>query len=159
MSHLGPWDPVAGPASRTIAAGRSLIVYFMLDLGDGKAPQAIEHSLHMIADDSGTHDIVLRPLSVSQENPIVVAPPLRGVWMAGDSVNNGADAAHRRAILITDGRPWLAQRYAIDWVQIQKVDGRSRPGKARKTKTRATSVTISRSIASLPARSSAWPMA
>ncbi|MGO9401141.1 MAG: hypothetical protein ACLP19_25360 [Xanthobacteraceae bacterium] len=123
MSHLGPWDPVAGPASRTIAAGRSLILYFMLDLGEGKAPQAIEHSLHMIADDASTHDIVLRPLSVSQENPMVVAPPLRGVWIAGDSVNNGADAAHRRAILITDGRAWLAQRYAIDWVQIQKVDG------------------------------------
>lgn len=123
MSHLGPWDPVAGPASRTIAAGRSLILYFMLDLGEGKAPQAIEHSLHMIADDASTHDIVLRPLSVSQENPMVVAPPLRGVWIAGDSVNNGTDAAHRRAILITDGRAWLAQRYAIDWVQIQKVDG------------------------------------
>src|SRR6516165_5918388 len=38
MAHLGPWDPVAGPASRTIAAGRSLVVYFMLDLGDAKAP-------------------------------------------------------------------------------------------------------------------------
>lgn len=84
MSHLGPWDPVAGPASRTIAAGRSLILYFMLDLGEGKAPQAIEHSLHMIADDGSTHDIVLRPLSVSQENPMVVAPPLRGVWIAGE---------------------------------------------------------------------------
>jgi hypothetical protein len=123
MAHLGPWDPVAGPASRTIAAGRSLVVYFMLDLGDAKAPSAIEHTLHVIADDGGAHDIALRPLAVSGEKPTVVAPPLRGVWMAGDSVNNGPDAAHRRAILITDGRAWLAQRYAIDWVQIQKVDG------------------------------------
>jgi hypothetical protein len=57
------------------------------------------------------------------EKPIVVASPLRGVWMAGDAVNNGPDAAHRKTILITDGRAWLAQRYAIDWVQIQKVDG------------------------------------
>ena len=123
MAHLGPWDPVAGPASRTIAAGRSLVVYFLLDLGADKAPQAIEHTLHVIADDGGAHDIVLKPLAVSNEKPIVVAPPLRGVWMAGDSVNNGPDAAHRKAILITDGHAWLAQRYAIDWVQIQKVDG------------------------------------
>src|SRR6516165_9202479 len=28
MTHLGPWDSVAGPESRTIAAGRSLVVYF-----------------------------------------------------------------------------------------------------------------------------------
>ena len=123
MAHLGPWDPVAGPASRTIAAGRSLVVYFLLDLGADRAPQAIEHTLHVIADDGGAHDIVLKPLAVSNERPIVVAPPLRGVWMAGDSVNNGPDAAHRKAILITDGHAWLAQRYAIDWVQIQKVDG------------------------------------
>src|ERR1700756_1540214 len=117
LAHLGPWDPVAGPASRTIAAGRSLVVYFMLDLGADKAPPTIEHTLHVIADDGGAHDIVLKPLVVLDEKPIVVARPLRGVWMAGDSVNNGADAAHRKAILITDGRPWLAQRYAIDWVQ------------------------------------------
>ena len=123
MAHLGPWDPVSGPASRTIAGGRSLIVYFMLDLGAEKAPRAIEHTVHVIADDGGAHDIALQPLQVLDEKPIVVAPPLRGVWMAGDSVNNGPDAAHRKTILITDGRAWLAQRYAIDWVQIQKVDG------------------------------------
>jgi hypothetical protein len=123
ISHLGPWDPVTGPESRTIAAGRSLVVYFLLDLGTEKAPPEIAHTLHVIGDDSSTHEIVLKPLVVSDEKPIVVAPPLRGVWMAGDSVNNGADAAHRRTILITDGRPFLAQRYAIDWVQIQKIDG------------------------------------
>jgi hypothetical protein len=123
MTHLGTWDPAAGPANRTIASGRSLIVYFVLDLGESKAPRAVEHSLHVLEDNGDSHDIVPAPLPVSDESPIVVAPPLRGVWMAGDSVNNGADAAHRKAILIIDGRPWLAQRYAIDWVQIQKVDG------------------------------------
>jgi hypothetical protein len=125
MAHLGPWDPVAGPESRTIAAGKSLVVYFLLDLGPGKAPTptAIEHTLHVIGDDGGTHDIPLKPLPVMDEKAIVVAPPLRGVWIAGDAVNNGADATHRKTILITDGGAWLAQRYAIDWVQIQKVDG------------------------------------
>ena len=60
----------------------------------------------------------------AQESPIVVAPPLRGTWIAGDSVNNGKDAAHRRAILVIDGKPWIAQRYAIDWVQVETVDGK-----------------------------------
>ena len=53
-----------------------------------------------------------------------VAPPLRGAWIAGDSANNGKDAAHRRAILVVDGRAWLAQRYAIDWVQTRSVNGK-----------------------------------
>src|ERR1700752_2057341 len=73
IAHLGPWDPVAGPESRTIAAGRSLVVYFLLDLGDAKAPPAIEHTLHVTADDGSAHDIVLKPLVVSDEKPIVVA--------------------------------------------------------------------------------------
>jgi hypothetical protein len=51
-------------------------------------------------------------------------PPLRGEWIAGDSASNRPDAAHRRAVLIDNGRAWLAQRYAIDWVQYQTVDGK-----------------------------------
>jgi Peptidase family M23 len=53
----------------------------------------------------------------------IEAPPLRGSWIAGDSANNRPNAAHRRAILIEDGHAWLAQRFAIDWVQYQTVDG------------------------------------
>jgi peptidase M23-like protein len=53
-----------------------------------------------------------------------VAPPLRGAdWLAGDSMHNGLDAAHRRAILLNGGRAFIAQRYAIDWVRYRLVDG------------------------------------
>jgi murein DD-endopeptidase MepM/ murein hydrolase activator NlpD len=69
------------------------------------------------------HNVVPSPLFVLDESPIVVAPPLRGEWIAGDSVNNRPDAAHRRAVLIEDGHAWLAQRFAIDWVQYQTVNG------------------------------------
>jgi murein DD-endopeptidase MepM/ murein hydrolase activator NlpD len=62
-------------------------------------------------------------LLVSDESAIVVAPPLRGEWIAGDSVNNRPDAAHRRAVLIENGHAWLAQRFAIDWVQYQTING------------------------------------
>ena len=74
-------------------------------------------------DKSGAHSVALAPLAVSTEIPIVVSPPLRGDWIAGDSVNNRTDAAHRRAVLVDNGHAWLAQRYAIDWVQYQTVDG------------------------------------
>jgi Peptidase family M23 len=95
----------------------------MLDLGQTKTPHAIEHSLHVVDDEGGTHDIVLAPLPVLDESPVVVAPPLRGEWIAGDSVNNALDAAHRRAVLVDEGHAWLAQRYAIDWVQYETVEG------------------------------------
>jgi hypothetical protein len=123
IMHLGVAAPKEGPSDRTIEAGRSILIFFMLDLGGNKAPIAIEHSLRVLDDKGGAHDVVLAPLPVSNESPIVVGPPLRGEWISGDSVNNGPDADHRRAVMILGGHPWLAQRYAIDWVQIQTVDG------------------------------------
>lgn len=38
-------------------------------------------------------------------------------------LHNGPDAAHRRTILLVDGELWLAQRYAIDWVQYRMSNG------------------------------------
>ncbi len=95
----------------------------MLDLGKAQAPATIEHSLSVLDDKGEAHVVSLAPLAVSSERPIVVGAPLRGQWMAGDSVSNAPDAAHRRAVLILNGRPYVAQRFAIDWVQVQTIGG------------------------------------
>jgi hypothetical protein len=121
--HLGVPTAPDSPNNRTIDGGRSVIVFFMLDLGNSKVPSQIAHLLHVLNDHSEGHDLSPTPLPILGESPIVVAPPLRGEWIAGDSVNNLPDAAHRRAVLIEDGHPWLAQRFAIDWVQYQTVNG------------------------------------
>jgi hypothetical protein len=120
--YLGTEGP-PDKTQRTVEAGRSVIVFLMLDLGKKKAPAAIAHSLRVRDDKGDPHEVTPAPLAVADETPIVVAPPLRGEWIAGDSVTNLADAAHRRAVLIENGQAWLAQRYAIDWVQIQTIDG------------------------------------
>ena len=120
---LGARGKAEDAADRTVDGGRSLIVFLLLDLGNSKAPSAIEHVLHVLDDKSEAHAVVPAPLVVSTENPIVVSPPLRGDWIAGDSVNNSKHAAHRRAVLVDNGQAWLAQRYAIDWVQYRTVDG------------------------------------
>jgi hypothetical protein len=120
--HLGAPAPNDELAGRTIQGGRSVIIFLTLDFGKSSAPSAVMHTLHVLAEQNEPHDIVLAPLPVTQDRPIVVAPPLRGQWIAGDSVNNLPDAAHRRAVLIDDGHAWLAQRFAIDWVQIQTVN-------------------------------------
>jgi Peptidase family M23 len=121
--HLGTPAPNDDLAARTIPGGRSVIVFLTLDFGKSSAPDAIAHTLHVLADQNEPHDILLAPLPVVQEKAIVVAPPLRGQWIAGDSVNNRPDAAHRRAVLVDNGHAWLAQRFAIDWVQIETVNG------------------------------------
>jgi murein DD-endopeptidase MepM/ murein hydrolase activator NlpD len=122
--RLGAWGQPESRADRTIEGGRGVIVFLALDLGKGKALSTIEHSLHVVDDKGEAHDVVLAPVPVSNESPIVVAPPLRGEWIAGDSINNGPQAAHRRAVLVDNGHAWLAQRYAIDWMQYQTVDGK-----------------------------------
>jgi Peptidase family M23 len=111
-------------ASGTIEGGRSLLVFLELNLGKSKAPPAIAHVLRVLDDKGAAHDVEIAALKVSDEVPIVVAPPLRGEWIAGDSASNLPDAAHRRAVLVENGHAWIAQRFAIDWVQYQTVDGK-----------------------------------
>ena len=111
-------------AERTIEGGRSVVVFLELDLAKARTPTSIAQVLHVTDDKGKPHAVVLAPLAVSADGPIVVAPPLRGDWIAGDSVHNGSDAAHRRAVMVDDGRAWISQRYAIDWVQYGTVDGK-----------------------------------
>ncbi len=123
ITHLGVTTQPKDAAVRSVEPGRSVIVFFILDLGKKQAPGAIEHTLHVRDDKGDAHDLTLTPLPISDQSPLVVAPPLRGEWIAGDSVNNGPHAGHRRAVLIDDGHARIAQRFAIDWVQYQTVNG------------------------------------
>jgi murein DD-endopeptidase len=63
---------------------------------------------------------------VSHDAPLVIAPPLRGgEWLAGNGPANASN--HRRALGLFGGRPQIAQRFAIDWVQL-RADGRTWTG-------------------------------
>jgi murein DD-endopeptidase MepM/ murein hydrolase activator NlpD len=123
IRRFGLQGEPAGAANRTIEAGRGAIVFLMLDLGKAQAPPTIAHTLSVLDDKGEAHEVSLAALAVSGERPIVVGAPLRGQWIAGDSVSNAPDAAHRRAVLILNGRPYISQRFAIDWVQVQTIGG------------------------------------
>jgi hypothetical protein len=57
---------------------------------------------------------------VTTAAPLVLGPPLRGErWVAAASC---CDSYHRRAVLPVNGARHLAQRYAIDWVQLTADD-------------------------------------
>jgi murein DD-endopeptidase MepM/ murein hydrolase activator NlpD len=123
IRRFGVKGEAVGAANRTIEAGRGALVFLMLDLGKAQAPATIEHTLKVLDSKGEAHEMRLAPLAVSNERPIVIGAPLRGQWMAGDSLSNAPDAAHRRAVLILDGRAYVSQRFAIDWVQVRTIDG------------------------------------
>jgi hypothetical protein len=119
MRFLGEKAPTA--TTRRITGGQSAVIYFMLEFAKpGDVPDTLEHTLHLTSSDGVHHALADRSLAVGKQAAVVIAPPLKGDdWLAGDSAHNGPDAAHRRTILLEGGRPWLAQRYAIDWVRYR----------------------------------------
>ena len=96
MLRPGAAGKAKTPADLSIASGRAVIVFLELNLGKDKAPPAIMHVLRVRDDKGDVHDVAIAPLAVSTEAPIVVAPPLRGEWIAGDSASNRPDAAQSR---------------------------------------------------------------
>lgn len=69
-------------------------------------------------------------IRVNKSFPIIVDSPLRGKnWLAGNAPSNMSD--HRRTSMILNGKPYYAQRYAIDFVQMGK-DGKSYNGDVHK---------------------------
>jgi hypothetical protein len=112
-------------ATLKFVPGQSAIIFFTLGFDQrAEVPQELVHTLHFTSPDKTTHALTPALLAVGQDAAVVVHPPLRsGDWLAGDSTHNAPDAAHRRTILLLEGSPWLAQRYAIDWVQYRVVGG------------------------------------
>ena len=54
---------------------------------------------------------------VLQQSPVVLSPPFKdGVWLAGNGPSNSS--VHRRSVIAIDGRAYISQRFAIDWVLV-----------------------------------------
>ena len=67
-------------------------------------------------DESALDGIVV---PVLQQSPLVLAPPFKdGVWLAGNGPSN--TSVHRRSVIAIDGRAYISQRFAIDWVLVGK---------------------------------------
>ena len=98
---------------RTIAAGRRAVVFIWLPMAEGQFPPSSLH--HRVTVGEATLDAAV--VTMDTQKPVTIGPPLRGAdWMAANGP--GRDSGHRRALIPTEGSARIAQRFAIDWVQL-----------------------------------------
>jgi len=125
---------VGGPAdgaakARVLGEGHSAVIFFDLTLDAGvPTPAALRHrfSFSFTGNNGGAVEraVDIPVVSVLQEPDAVLRPPLRGArWVAFNAFSNGASPDHRRAVNAIDGRVYIAQRFAIDWMRLGP-DGR-----------------------------------
>src|SRR5262245_46207096 len=103
------------------ASGTSLLfVHVVLPAGTS-SPSTLSHVVraHVDAGPPDVREMTLRggDVTVDRRIPVVIGPPLEGDrYVAADSC---CDATrHSRAALPVDGRVRIAQRYAVDWEQM-----------------------------------------
>jgi murein DD-endopeptidase MepM/ murein hydrolase activator NlpD len=99
--------------ARKIGAGLRVVAFLTVPVTDGGAPAKLRHRLTI-----GGETVGLAPVALRATKAIVIGPPLRGSdWVALNGPNN--QTGHRRALIPVGGRALIAQRFAIDWVQMK----------------------------------------
>jgi hypothetical protein len=98
------------------------VVFVWIKLKDGqKVPKKLHHKIWLVQPSADNSHYQLKNLAydvaVNPMKPIVLGKPFYGSnWVATGALS--PTSYHRRAALILDNKIYLAQRYAIDWVQI-----------------------------------------
>ena len=107
--------------------GRRVIAFMYVTIPGDLRISALRHRfLFDVADpsrskgtpnDESALDGIIVP--VLQQSQLVLAPPFKdGVWLAGNGPSS--TSAHRRSVMAIDGRVYISQRFAIDWVMVGK---------------------------------------
>jgi murein DD-endopeptidase MepM/ murein hydrolase activator NlpD len=108
-----PQEPLLHPSE-------SAILFLMQTFSAPRcAPASISNSLVVeSADHTAPPQLITAPATeLTNSAPIVISAPIRGDnWLSGNGPSNFSD--HRRAVLVLGGTPWIAQRFAEDWVVV-----------------------------------------
>ena len=127
---------VAAPTTEEklkLAAGLRLVVHIWLTFDvAADAPASVQHKLSFKVGDYPEELSVVAATTTVAKGPIVISPPLRGSeWLAGNGPSN--TSGHRRAMIPTGGGVHIAQRFAIDFVQLNP-EGRTFSGDQKDNK-------------------------
>jgi hypothetical protein len=104
-------------ASGTLGAAQSGVVYLHVRLAaTSPVPGALEHRLSGVLNGKALVETAAR-VDVAPATDLVLEPPLRGArYIAGDGCCDST--RHIRATLPVNGTMYTAQRFAIDWEQL-----------------------------------------
>ncbi|MBO0727149.1 MAG: M23 family metallopeptidase [Blastocatellia bacterium] len=116
-----------------IGGGLRAVIYLWVTLDPGVAvPTELRHRISVKVGDYPEELKVETPAVPIGRNPIEISPPLRGgEWLAANGPSNISN--HRRSMIPIDGHAVIAQRFAIDWLQLRE-DGRSFTGDPKNNK-------------------------
>lgn len=114
-----PGLPSTLPDKRVIGGGLRAVIFIWLTVDKAASiPSLLHHRLTFRIPDSEKELILdAAQLSVSRERPIVIGPPLgEGMWVVARGPSNVS--GHRRALIPTEGRAYIAQRFAVDLMKV-----------------------------------------
>lgn len=109
-----------------IGGGMRAVTYLWLTFDNPSSiPKGLHHNLTARID---TFEITGKGAEITVRNgqAVALSPPLRGDgWLAANGPSNSS--GHRRALVPVGGAAHIAQRFAIDWVQLRE-DGKTWTG-------------------------------
>jgi murein DD-endopeptidase len=110
-----------------IEAGLRAVIFVWVTLDSGTAvPTSLAHRLALKVGESPDEFVIECARILVHTEAIVISPPLRGSeWLAGNGPSN--TSGHRRSLIPIGGGAHIAQRFAIDWLQLRE-DGNSYTG-------------------------------
>ena len=109
-------------SSQKLGGSAQALLFLHVTLGPGAAvPTKLSHrvTIHVDAAPPGMQEMTESggEVVVDRRPVVVIGPPLQGEgYISADSCCDSS--RHMRAALPVNGRVWLAQRYAVDWEQL-----------------------------------------
>lgn len=108
------------PEQRTeLAGGTRAVVFLWVPISGERRPDAVVNRVVIeqgAGDSVRVAELAAPALPVYLADPAVGAPLRGGVWLTG---NGPAPlTGHRRALIVVDGQPSIAQRFGIDYVKV-----------------------------------------
>jgi len=125
--NLKYWTRALGNSAtptNVVAPGQSVVVWLDIPVDNGaEIPTEITHSVDLTVAKPvaglvpATLTQPVAPVGVSSRSPVTISPPLTGPnWLNGDGCCTMS--AHRMALNPINGKLWAAERFAIDYVQL-----------------------------------------
>jgi biotin carboxyl carrier protein len=114
-----PGTPANLPDKHIIGGGMRAVMFLWLTVNRADAvPATLRHRLTFKSPDS-EHSLILEGAQVNMRrlSPLILGAPLReGMWVAARGPSNAS--GHRRALIANEGRAYIAQRFAADWMKV-----------------------------------------